>query len=112
VRAGPGSHRRPLVGKPFATTCDLFERLERIPSGPLGRQRRVVTAMAAYGAPHEEIACVLAIGEEHLRDSFAEDLAIGALLTECNALHAIWKSARADTWQAIKYPLCRMERPP
>lgn len=92
ARLGAG---RPLSTPP-APKFDLVDRLRREPSGSRGLQRRVVIAMASYGADAAEIAAALGLEEELMLESFAEQLDIGRLICSTNIISQIFRRATAN----------------
>lgn len=77
ARPGAGRKRRPAA-QPMAP-FDLVERLAAMPSGPVGRQRRTVLALAAYGAPVSHIAAALGIEPRQLTEFFGTQIYEGGL---------------------------------
>jgi hypothetical protein len=65
-----------------------------MPAGPVGRQRRAVLTMSAYGVPEAEIAAALAIDEARLVEFFTDELQTGAVLIKANMITALFDSAR------------------
>lgn len=59
-------------------------------------RRRVVIALAAYGADQAEIAAALDIDDEQVVSLFAEQVEVGQLLLAANVIAQLMRRATAD----------------
>lgn len=95
ARPGAGRKRRqqPKLISPIEF---LLSRLKSMGDDDNSKIRKTVVSLSAYTATHDEIAAVIDVAPEMLRDKFAEELKIGeAILAESLAAN-IWRAANGD----------------
>jgi len=67
--------------------------MARPPFAPTEEQRKIVTALAGYGAKQEDIARILEISEHTLRSRFRKELDRGAAEAKAKVLQTLYKLA-------------------
>ncbi len=93
-RPGAGRKRRPpVVPKPAFL---VREQIEELPDDELGRQRRCVMALAAYGARDDEIGAAVGLDPEALVERHGRDLRRGRLMLGVNIRLELLRAATGD----------------
>ncbi|MDR7039635.1 hypothetical protein J2X36_004411 [Methylobacterium sp. BE186] len=74
----------------------LQDQIESLPNSELGRQRRCVLALAAYGARDDEIGAAVGLDPEALVERHAEDLTRGRSMLGVNIRLELLRAAMGD----------------
>ena len=68
---------------------------------PDSTSRRQVEAMAAYGVPEKDIACVIGIDPKTLRKHYRHELDTGAIKANSKVAESLYRKALGDGSQSV-----------